>query len=137
DLVCRLDSDEGGDNGFVGATCLYAVYDPITRHCTIASAGHPTPALQHPGGAIEFLDVPIGPPLGLGGLPFEAVDLDLAEGSRLVLFSDGLIEQRDRDLDVGLERMRQILAEGPDRTPQQICQVLLEGLLPERPDDDV
>lgn len=137
DLVCRLDSDEGGDNGFVGATCLYAVYDPITRHCTIASAGHPTPALQHPGGAIEFLDVPIGPPLGLGGLPFEAVDLDLAEGSRLVLFTDGLIEQRDRDLDVGLERMRQILAEGPDRTPQQICQVLLEGLLPERPDDDV
>jgi Stage II sporulation protein E (SpoIIE) len=41
-----------------GATCLYAAYDPASRRCRLTSAGHLPPALRHPGGRVEFLDLP-------------------------------------------------------------------------------
>ena len=53
-----------------------------------------------------------GPPLGLGGLPFETAELELAEGTQLVLYTDGLIEDRTRDIDVGMELLRGALAAG-------------------------
>ena len=62
------------------------------RCCTLARAGHPPPAVVTPGGTVEFLDLPAGPPLGLGGLPFEAAEIELPEGSLLALYTDGLIE---------------------------------------------
>jgi hypothetical protein len=54
-----------------------------------------------PDGTAELVDLPAGPPLGLGGLPFEAAEIDLAEGSLLALYTDGLVESRDRDIDEG------------------------------------
>ncbi|WP_149181930.1 SpoIIE family protein phosphatase/ATP-binding protein [Streptomyces sp. TRM49041] len=147
DLVGRVDQDEaasdggagvpgGAGAGMTGATCLYAVYDPVTRRCAMARAGHPMPALVHPGGHVEFPDLPAGPPLGLGGIPFETTELELAEGSQLVFYTDGLIEERTRDIDVGLELLRQSLAY-PDRTPEESCRAVLEALLPAHPKDDV
>jgi anti-sigma regulatory factor (Ser/Thr protein kinase) len=79
----------------------------------MARAGHPLPALVHPGGDVEFPDLPAGPPLGLGGIPFETRELELAEGSQIVFYTDGLIEDRTRDIDVGIELLREAL--GPDR----------------------
>ncbi|WP_436847843.1 SpoIIE family protein phosphatase [Streptomyces coeruleorubidus] len=142
DLVARLDRGEGWaventpDSGIVGATCLYAVYDPVSRRCTLTRAGHPLPAVVGPDGAVEFVDLPSGPPLGLGGLPFETVELELAEGSQLVLYTDGLIEDRMRELDSGLELLRSVLAR-PDRAPEETCEAVLDALLPARPSDDV
>jgi anti-sigma regulatory factor (Ser/Thr protein kinase) len=143
DLVDRLDADPdvaGADRpvgcGIVGATCLYAVYDPVARRCTVASAGHPLPALVLSDGTVEFPDVPVGPPLGLGGQLFETSDLEIPEGTELVLYSDGLIEDRNRDIDVGLSQLRRALAQ-PSRPPEQTCDAVLEALLPARPDDDV
>ncbi|MFF9631893.1 SpoIIE family protein phosphatase [Streptomyces fradiae] len=143
DLVGRVDQDEteaagtsGGGVGMTGATCLYAVYDPVTRRCALARAGHPMPALVHPDGSVEFPDLPAGPPLGLGGIPFETAELELAEGSQLVFYTDGLIEERSRDIDVGLELLRTSLAQ-PDRTPEESCRAVLDALLPARPKDDV
>src|SRR5690606_2703421 len=84
ELVSRIDQDEPEEEHsapVTGATCLYAIYDPVSRRCTIARAGHLPPALIHPDGQVEFPDVPPGPPLGLGGLPFETTELELAEGS--------------------------------------------------------
>ncbi|MFD7712667.1 SpoIIE family protein phosphatase, partial [Streptomyces sp. NPDC059786] len=94
ELVARIDQDEAADShgAITGATCLYAVYDPVTRRCTVARAGHPPPALVRPDGGVEFPEVPAGVPLGVGGLPFEAAELEFAEGSRLVLYTDGLVE---------------------------------------------
>lgn len=63
----------------VGATCLYAVYDPVSGRCSVARAGHPPPVVTAPDGHVTLLDLPAGPPLGLGGLPFEARDVELAE----------------------------------------------------------
>jgi anti-sigma regulatory factor (Ser/Thr protein kinase) len=139
ELVGRIDQDETqeGDSAPVtGATCLYAVYDPVSRRCTLARAGHPPPALIHPDGSVEFPDVPAGPPLGLGGLPFETVDLELAEGSRLVLYTDGLVEDRERDIDVGLELLAAAL-ERAGETPEETCQVVLDSKLTARPSDDI
>ncbi|GAA2290835.1 SpoIIE family protein phosphatase/ATP-binding protein [Streptomyces violaceusniger] len=149
DLIARIDQDEGpggldgdgsggggGSEGITGATCLYAIYDPVTRRCTMARAGHPPPALVRPDGSVEFLELPAGPPLGLGGLPFETAELELPEGSHLVLYTDGLIEKRDRDIDTGLEMLRGALAH-PGRTPEDACTAVLDALLPDRPSDDI
>ncbi|MCF3135159.1 SpoIIE family protein phosphatase [Streptomyces olivochromogenes] len=140
DLVGRIDQDEASADAsaeLVGATCLYAIYDPVTRRCAMARAGHLAPALVHPDGRVTFPDLPAGPPLGLGGLPFQTAELELAEGTQLVLYTDGLVEDRTRDLDVGLELLRRALAGHPDREPEDSCQAVLEALLPGRPKDDV
>lgn len=139
ELVSRIDQDEtqDGDSAPVtGATCLYAVYDPVSRICTVARAGHPPPALIHPDGSVEFPDVPAGPPLGLGGLPFETADLELAEGSRLVLYTDGLVEDRERDIDVGLELLRTAL-ERAGESPEDTCRTVLDSRLTSRAVDDI
>ncbi|WP_443048014.1 SpoIIE family protein phosphatase [Streptomyces sp. H39-S7] len=140
DLVSRMDKDDavpgGGGTPAAGATCLYAIYDSVSRRCELARAGHLPPALVHPDGTVEYLEVPPGPPLGLGGLPFEAVEHELPEGSKLVLYTDGLVEDRTRDIDVGLELLRTALS-GPDRDPEQACDAVLDALLPAEPKDDV
>lgn len=144
DLVGRIDKDETGDGPvqpgaapIMGATCLYAVYDPVTRVCEMARAGHLPPALVAPDGTVELLDVPAGPPLGLGGLPFEAAEFRLEEGSRLVLYTDGLVEDRSRDIDVGLDGLRAALAGHPDRGADATCDAVVRALLPAAPTDDI
>ncbi|MGX1310094.1 GAF domain-containing protein/PAS domain-containing protein/anti-sigma regulatory factor (Ser/Thr protein kinase) [Streptomyces calvus] len=139
ELVTRIDQDESGDGEVApvtGATCLYVVYDPSTRWCTLARAGHLQPALLQPDGRAGYIDVPAGPPLGLGGLPFESAALRLPPGSSLVLYTDGLVEDRHRDIDEGLELLRRALADSAGG-PEETCDRVLESLLPERPHDDV
>ncbi|WP_323183824.1 MULTISPECIES: SpoIIE family protein phosphatase [unclassified Streptomyces] len=140
DLVGRIDQEEAettADAGIIGATCLYVIYDPVSRHCAMARAGHPLPALVRPDGSVTFPDLPAGPPLGLGGMPFETAELEVAEGTQFVLYTDGLIEDRTRDIDVGIELLRETLACHPDRSPEESCQAVLDALLPSRPKDDV
>jgi serine phosphatase RsbU (regulator of sigma subunit)/anti-sigma regulatory factor (Ser/Thr protein kinase) len=141
-LVSRLDREESGDNeatpgaGVIGATCLYAVYDPTNGTCTLSRAGHPPPALVDPHGTVTFPELPAGPPLGLGGLPFETAEIRLLEGSKLVLYTDGLIEHRHRDVDTVLDRLRRVLA-SPDASPEQTCQAVQDAVVPDKPDDDI
>ncbi|MFI8825522.1 SpoIIE family protein phosphatase [Streptomyces sp. NPDC053431] len=124
--------------GTAGATCLYAIYDPTTGSCTMASAGHPGPALVRPDGSVEFPAVPAGLPLGLGlgDRPFESARLKLEPGSKLVMFTDGLLEDRHRDYDTGLELLRKTLAR-PGRSPEQTCADVLASLLRPMPSDDI
>ncbi|MFF4546853.1 SpoIIE family protein phosphatase [Streptomyces sp. NPDC001435] len=142
DLVIHLSAEEGGtDNasetaGGVGTTCLYAVYDPVSRHCTLARAGHPPPAVVTPGGAVRFLDVPAGPPLGLGGLPFEAIETELPEGSLIAFYTNGLLEPRDHDIDDSLDTMFAALAH-PAQSLDAVCDRVLTSMLTHRPDDDI
>ncbi|KOG46336.1 protein phosphatase [Streptomyces virginiae] len=141
-LMVRLDREEGGDGpdsastGIVGATCLYAIYDPTSQQCTMARAGHPPPALVRPDGSVSLLELPAGPPLGLGGLPFESVEIRLPEHSQLVLYTDGLIEDRHRDVDVALDALNRALAH-PDRAPEETCRAVLDAVAPEHPADDI
>jgi PAS domain S-box-containing protein len=142
DTVRRL-SEEDADApdqapAAVGATCLYAVYDPVTRRCTMARAGHPPPAIIDPQGRVAFLDMPSGAPLGLGlGLvPFESVELELPEGTLLALYTDGLVESRDDDIDVGLNRLGAALAE-TGSSLEDLCSQAIETLPTQSPADDV
>ncbi|MFE5812697.1 SpoIIE family protein phosphatase [Streptomyces sp. NPDC056479] len=137
-LVARLDREDPDSDGagLIGATCLYAVYDPTSQRCTMARAGHPPPALARPDGTVSFPDLPAGPPLGLGGLPFEAAEIDTPADSRLVLYTDGLIEDRTRDVDVVLDQLSSALAHSA-RTPEETCGVILDTVAPARPYDDI
>ncbi|MFG3015463.1 SpoIIE family protein phosphatase [Streptomyces cinerochromogenes] len=142
DLVLRLAADEGAADpdadsaGGIGTTCLYAVYDPVSRRCSLARAGHPPPAVVSPDGVVRFLDVPAGPPLGLGGLPFEAFETELPEGSLLALYTDGLLEARDHDIDEALDKMFTALGR-PAKSLDSVCDRVLTELLTRRPDDDI
>ncbi|MCX5163225.1 SpoIIE family protein phosphatase [Streptomyces sp. NBC_00264] len=138
ELVSRIDRDEADDHGaeIAGATCLYAIYDAVSGNCAVARAGHPGPVLVRPDGTVEFPEVPTGLPLGIGGMPFEAAEFHVPEGSRLVLYTDGLVERRGRDIDTGLALLRDSLA-GRDRTPEETCDDVLDALLHDRPNDDV
>ncbi|EGX54641.1 magnesium or manganese-dependent protein phosphatase [Streptomyces zinciresistens K42] len=131
DLVVRLSEEAGteGGSGEVGATCLYAVYDPVARRCTLARAGHPSPVVMPPGGSPREVVLPAGPPLGLGGLPFESAEIELAEGTVLALYTDGLIETRERDADAGLALLREALARDAGSL-EETCDRVLRSLLP-------
>ncbi|MGW8063820.1 SpoIIE family protein phosphatase [Streptomyces ziwulingensis] len=130
DLVVRL-SEESGDEsaGEVGATCVYAVYDPVSRRCSLARAGHPAPFLVPPGGRPRQVGLPSGPPLGVGGLPFESAEFELREGSVLSFYTDGLVESRDRDADAGQALLREALAPSADSL-DAMCDRVLHALLP-------
>lgn len=141
DLVLRLSADDEQDAkegraGPTGASCLYAVYDPVSRVLTTASAGHPPPVILLPDGTTRVVDVSIGPLLGVGGLPFESTELELPEGSQIALFSDGLVEGGDRDPERGVARLCEVLS-GPPASLEDRCDQVLAALLPGRPRDDV
>ncbi|SDM69100.1 SpoIIE family protein phosphatase [Actinacidiphila guanduensis] len=120
DLLARLDrrvllmgdQDDAEPPGgpVMSCTCVYAVYDPVTRRCTMASAGHPPPAVLTPDGTVSFADLPSGPPIGLGTMSYESVTMELPEGTVIALYTDGLVETRKDDIDVGLERLRRAMA---------------------------
>ncbi|MGF1430261.1 SpoIIE family protein phosphatase, partial [Kitasatospora sp. LaBMicrA B282] len=142
------DLAQGPDEALL-ATCVYAVYDPATARLTVAKAGHIPPVLVRPprpgpartgsplpGGEGRVLDLPSGAPLGVGGVPFEAVELVVPEGSVLALCTDGLVESRDKDLDVGLGRLQAVL-EKPYGSIQHACEAVLDTMEQGREPDDV
>ncbi|WEO93486.1 SpoIIE family protein phosphatase [Streptomyces sp. FXJ1.172] len=142
ELVAQIDAEEAataedGQGMITGATCQYAVYDPTSGRLVLATAGHPGPAVVRPDGTVDFPRLPVSPPLGIGaGLPVEAAELTVPEGSRLVLYTDGLIEDRTRDLDAGLKALRGALT-GHERTPEDTCAAVMEAMLSDRPRDDI
>ncbi|WP_344400840.1 ATP-binding SpoIIE family protein phosphatase [Streptomyces longisporus] len=140
DLVLHLASDlqATGDfqpTGESGATCLYTVYDPVSRRLTLASAGHPLPLIISPDGTRSPVPAHPGPPLGIGGLPFEAAELELPEGSLLTLYTDGLLESRERDIDEGIAALHTVLNRSTTSL-EALCDTVIDAMLPERRTDD-
>ncbi|TXD00249.1 SpoIIE family protein phosphatase [Streptomyces sp. ISID311] len=139
DLVIRLAAESGTDEAAggtaAGATCLYAVYDPISGRCSVARAGHPGPALVHPDRTVEFLRLPSGPRLGVGGLPFETVDVELPAGSVLALFTDGLLSAGTHGAEEARDVLRRALA-APATSLDGCCDQVVQSLLPDRPAAD-
>ncbi|MEU6811820.1 SpoIIE family protein phosphatase [Streptomyces sp. NPDC046831] len=142
DLVTHLMAEEDTTEpqlesaGDLIATCLYLVYDPVSRRCTAAAAGHPPPAVVPPGEPASFVDIAPGPPLGVGGLPFERAEWELPPDSLLALYTDGLVEGTKQDLGRGQEALRQCLTQ-PPRSLEETCDLLVRSLLPAQPQDDV
>ncbi|MCX3061030.1 SpoIIE family protein phosphatase [Streptomyces beihaiensis] len=118
------------------ATCVYAVYDSVTRRCTFANAGHLPPVLVEPESGALMLDVPPGMPLGVGGEPFEEVEVELPEGGLLALYTDGLVESRDHPLDEGLAAFRAAL-DGAAPGLEDVCDHVLSTLDIHHGEDDI
>ncbi len=126
------------------ATCLYAVYDPIAHTLTASNAGHPPPVMLRRDGGSEVLDVPPGAPIGVGGVGFEAVELQAPQGSTLLLYTDGLVESRLMDVSTGIEQLcarltRTAALTGPGNPPplEPLCDEVLDVLGPGDRDDDI
>ncbi|GAB7102693.1 hypothetical protein JCM4814A_10070 [Streptomyces phaeofaciens JCM 4814] len=146
DLVARMAHEEGlasdGSDGTrtVGAGCLYLVYDPVDGSCAMAAAGHPAPAVVLPDGSVTFVELPQGPPLGAGGLPFESAEVTLPEGSTLALHTDGLLARSVAGAEsapaTDRERLRRAL-ERREATLDLRCRNVIDALVPDRPYDDV
>ncbi|MEV6251556.1 SpoIIE family protein phosphatase [Streptomyces sp. NPDC051742] len=141
ELVALIDvqDEPSEDEGemITGATCLCVVYDSVSGEVTVATAGHLPPAVVRPDGSVEYLAPPVSPPLGLGaGMPVETIRTTLPEGSRLVLYTDGLLEDRSRDLDASLDALQDALT-GSDRSPEETCAAVIDTMLPAGSSDDV
>ncbi|MER6245812.1 SpoIIE family protein phosphatase [Streptomyces griseorubiginosus] len=130
-------SDESDSAQAVGSGCVYVVYDPVDGQCAMAAAGHPAPAVILPDGTVAFVDLPQGPSLGVGGPPFESVELALAPGSTLALHTDGLLAHGEgRSLEAGRERLREALERSAD-TLDLRCRAVVDSLAPDQPHDDL
>jgi GAF domain-containing protein len=120
------------------ATCAYAVYDAVTGECEIAVAGHLPPLLVHPDGSNEYLDIPPAPPLGIGDGEVESRQFKIEDGSLFVLYTDGLVENRGRDISDGLARLRGIFGPGsPTRPLEDLCKATLDGVYSDEQRDDI
>ncbi|MEU6671972.1 SpoIIE family protein phosphatase [Streptomyces sp. NPDC046727] len=135
DLVRQMDAETAAPTPHspVDATCLYLVYDPVSCRCTAAAAGPAELAVVDPDGVVSFPDVPAGPPLGRPGPPFAKTTMQLPEGSRLVLFTPGLLQAFTGG--AGHRELARLLCEAR-RTPQGLCLRLTEALVPPDPAHD-
>jgi serine phosphatase RsbU (regulator of sigma subunit)/anti-sigma regulatory factor (Ser/Thr protein kinase) len=120
------------------ATCAYAVYDCVTGDIELATAGHLPPLLVHPDGRNEYLEVTPSPPLGVGNGVVETQVINVEDGSLFVLYTDGLVESRDRDISDGLERLQAAFGEGaPEKDLEDLCKLSLDGVYADAKRDDI
>ncbi|MER5805649.1 SpoIIE family protein phosphatase [Streptomyces mirabilis] len=140
DLVQQSATEATRGLGEVGATCLYMIYDPVTARCAMASAGHPPPVVARSDGKAVFLGVSAGPPLGVGGIPFEITEAELEPDSVVALYADGLVYQDGGDIKEGMEQLRTALFDAR-RTPaidlDEQCRRIVARLTPVTARDDV
>ncbi|WP_328582483.1 SpoIIE family protein phosphatase [Streptomyces sp. NBC_00370] len=141
ELVVHLsdaDSDPDTTNApGISATCVYVVYDPISRQCVMARAGHPPPAIVTPDGGVTFPEIPAGAPIGLGLLEFESAEMVLPEGSVIALYTDGLIESRTSDIDSGMAQLARTVGDG-GLPLDELCSQVVDTLAKKTPcQDDV
>lgn len=149
ELLSRLSSLVSGLGDDFYATCLYGVYDPTTRLLTFASAGHPPLAVVGADGSVVVPRVQVDPPLGVAEPPLTSVELEVAPDSVLALYTDGLVESAQRDIEVGMDLLAASLTAAvapPSRGPadqsgpddagaeraalDRLCESLIKELLP-------
>jgi serine phosphatase RsbU (regulator of sigma subunit)/anti-sigma regulatory factor (Ser/Thr protein kinase) len=120
------------------ATCAYGVYDAVTGEIELAVAGHLPPLLVHPDGTNEYLEVNPSPPLGVGEGGVETKVIPVQDGSLFVLYTDGLVESRDRDIQEGLDRLQAAFGAGaPERDLEDLCKTALDGVYSDAKRDDI
>jgi PAS domain S-box-containing protein len=123
------------------ATVIYAVYEPSTRRCTIAGAGHLPPLLVSCEEAryecsVQQLELPSGTPIGVEGGEFTSEEFDVPDGSVLVLYTDGLVERRGQDITTGVEQLAGVLGHRY-ASLEDACDEALSTLVPPLEPDDV
>ncbi|MFJ9467825.1 PP2C family protein-serine/threonine phosphatase [Streptomyces caniferus] len=119
-------------DGAESTTAVQAVIDWTTHTIAYSSAGHPPPALLHPDGTVELLDGATDPPLGARPEHVDRPEAHVAftDDAVLVLYTDGLIERRHEDIDVGLARLAEGLTRHQGAGAETLADALLAELLP-------
>ncbi|WP_328875780.1 SpoIIE family protein phosphatase [Streptomyces sp. NBC_00287] len=132
----RLLIDLGAD---LFASCLYLRLDAEHGRAVMARAGHPPPLLRRPDGRVRVLDLAGGPLLGIdGSATYQTTQVDLAPGSVLALYTDGLIESPGTDIEDALADLGRVLAETGDLPLDELADRLLESrAMPRGRIDDV
>ncbi|MEU1408025.1 SpoIIE family protein phosphatase [Streptomyces sp. NPDC005728] len=126
--------------GATAATAVKVLIDTRSRLIVYSNAGHPPPVLLHSDGACELLDQATDPPLGARPyhVPRPQAGLPYTPGDTLVLYTDGLIERRDEDIDASLTRLTSALAQDRALAPDQLADALLARLgVTSGADDDI
>jgi anti-sigma regulatory factor (Ser/Thr protein kinase) len=120
------------------ATCAYAVYDAVTGELELAVAGHLPPLLVRPDGSNSYLEVTPSPPLGIGDGIVDTKRIPVEDGSLFVLYTDGLVESRDRDISEGMDRLQVAFGEGaPGKDLEDLCKTALDGVYSDAKRDDI
>ena len=101
-------------------TCIYAVHDPGEGTLTLANAGHP-PALLAQCGQWLLWEGPVGPPLGTGFGGYAETTRPLPAGAGVLLYTDGLVEHRDRDVDVGVAELLAAVGSAGDHDLERLA----------------
>ncbi|MET9230077.1 GAF domain-containing SpoIIE family protein phosphatase [Lentzea sp. NPDC003310] len=135
DVLAKLDRKASHFEHDTMATVGYAVVDRASHRMRVSVAGHLPPVLALPGHAAAFADVPVDPPVGfdLATSGRRGTDIDLPPGALLVLYTDGLVERRDQDLDAGLERLRGVVTA---TDPEALCAQIMATMVGDRPAAD-
>ncbi|MFE4630817.1 SpoIIE family protein phosphatase [Streptomyces mirabilis] len=117
-------------DGATAATAVKVLIDTRSRLIIYSSAGHPPPVLLHSDGTCELLDQATDPPLGARPhhVPRPQAGLSYTRGDTLVMYTDGLIEGRDEDIDASLARLTTALAKDSTLAPDQLADALLARL---------
>jgi serine phosphatase RsbU (regulator of sigma subunit) len=134
-VIERLDTILADSGSEQLATCIYARFEPETHRLSFANAGHPPPVLLSPGAEPVPLAAKPVPLLGAGGNAVEH-SVRLEPGSRLVLFTDGLVERRTRPIDDGLGAVLDTLRTAP-RDLDLLCDLVVASGGTDRREDDV
>jgi hypothetical protein len=136
-VLRRLDQMAEDLDSIQCATCLYAIIDLDTRTCALSRAGHPPPILVQPDGTASVLDLPSGLALGLGdpafSRAFTTTEVTIPVGSTLALYTDGLVESREQDIDTGIATLQNALG-SPRGTLESTCETIINAL-PKQYDD--
>ncbi|WP_371483505.1 SpoIIE family protein phosphatase [Kitasatospora sp. NBC_00315] len=135
-VLTRLDETATGIGDSQFATCICAVYDPVERSVRVASAGHLPPVWVAPDGTARRVDLPPGVPLGVGGVAFESTGFTVPEGGVMAFYTDGLVERRGEDLDVGIDRLARTLSRS-GLTLEESCDAVLAALVTDGTEDDI
>ena len=135
EVLGKLDRKASHFEDHAMATVAYAVIDTATHRMDVALAGHLPPVLAAPGRAPDFVDVPVGPPVGydLAVTGRRSATVEVPPGALVVLYTDGLVERRDRDLDTGLETLRRTATPMPAETA---CVRIMAELVGDSPAPD-
>ena len=120
-------------------TCIYAVHDPAAQSLTYANAGHLPPLLLSADGRADVVQdlEATGPPLGAGFFGMEATTLEVVAGDLVLLYTDGLVERRGRDLQDGLDALAELVRKLGRGPLAELPDALVESLVGADADDDV
>ncbi len=127
ELLTRLDRTLSRLDQEAITTLLYVVVDPATRVATLACAGHLPPLVCAPGAAPRFVELDPGPPLGAGAASYGETRLQLPEAATLLLYTDGLVEDRQQPVGLGMQRLREGVERAGCRGAREVCDAALAG----------